>query len=265
MAISSMTLRRLSTPDPARLDWTRSSGRLRGHASGSSSNLRRTVVAVSTKRSGTCGRGEKPNLSPEPDISDRPRDILFVRSFRLTLARTFPHNVRFVRFVRRVRVQREREEVDIHPSRNLATDYSNERTDDLTMEKEEWFWAAAADGPAGDRFVIEEGDENALLVRVCREIDATETDVSWNAFGIDPTLADCFDVWITCRERYGVNHNRLIVEMARIPTFARWVRSRPKHLGSYVSNPNDPSPLVREPYRVATVERLRRMIEKTLS
>jgi hypothetical protein len=69
--------------------------------------------------------------------------------------------------------------VDIHPSRNLPTDYGSEVTDDLTRDKGDWLWAAADDGPAGDRFVIVEGGEDALWARVHREIGAMAMDVSW--------------------------------------------------------------------------------------
>ena len=122
-----------------------------------------------------------------------------------------------------------------------------------------WYWAAANDGAAGERFVIAKG-KDALWRRVRREIDADRR-CAWLAFGIKPTLADCFEVWLEGRERYGSNYNRVTLELAQVPAFAEWLRSRPNDLCNYVSNPYaTTAPLTREGYDPEVEARLRRII-----
>jgi hypothetical protein len=113
------------------------------------------------------------------------------------------------------------------------------------MDMSDWYWAAQSGGNAGDRFVIVNG-LRSLWPRVRGEISADER-CAWlpiGAKGKPPTLADCFEVWMHAREQYGVNYNRLTLELAQVPAFADWLRTRTFDLCNYVSNPCDTSPLI---------------------
>jgi hypothetical protein len=135
-----------------------------------------------------------------------------------------------------------------------------------------WYWAAAetrSDGEmedrAGDRFVIACG-QRELWSRVRREIDRGER-CAWNGFGPDDgkaTLADCMYVFLQSREMYGANYNRLTLEMAQIPAFARFVKDAPSDLCNWVSNPTAVTPIPREGYDRDIHAELGRRIAVTL-
>lgn len=114
--------------------------------------------------------------------------------------------------------------------------------------------------PAGDRFVIVGDGQDSLWRRVRREIEPSERNVAWMPFGVKPTIADCFDVWLIGREIYGANYNRVTFELAQVPAFARWLKSRPADLCNYVSN-SCARALSIEPYSEAATTRLRNLIE----
>jgi hypothetical protein len=85
----------------------------------------------------------------------------------------------------------------------------------------QWYWAAwtgAVDvSPAGDKFVIASG-QRELWRRVRSEIDADEN-CHWHSFGPKDgkaTLADCTRIFLTAREVYGANYNRLTIELAQV-------------------------------------------------
>ena len=121
----------------------------------------------------------------------------------------------------------------VHLSRQSAA-----KTEEVKMV-DDWFWASAADIgiPAGDRFVIENGQE-ALWRRVRREIDANEQ-CNWmpvNRFNKGSDIEDILDMLITVVPTCGVNHNRFILEAAKIPVFAQFLRNGRSDLCNYVSN-----------------------------
>ena len=114
-----------------------------------------------------------------------------------------------------------------------------------------WYWAAPGGGDAGDRFVIAE-DQVTLWPRVAAEIG--EEHPHWNKF--QPTLAGCFYMWITAREMYGANYNRVLFELTQVPAFRALLKRPPFDLCNVVSNPMGESPLNREPYSQEALERL---------
>jgi hypothetical protein len=120
-----------------------------------------------------------------------------------------------------------------------------------------WYWAVADDGNAGDRFVVAFGQDE-LWRRVRREIDRDEN-CSWEPFGAKPTMGDCFEVWINGRERYGANYNRVTFELACVPSFRRWLRTRPNDICNYVSNACASS-LAVQPYSHDDKERLAEIV-----
>jgi hypothetical protein len=84
------------------------------------------------------------------------------------------------------------------------------------------------DEEAGDRFVVAQGeDELQLLVQ--QEIDAFKIDpermelLEFGPSDGDATLLDCLLVLIDARELHQVTFKRAILEMARVPAFARFL------------------------------------------
>ncbi|MGI3902264.1 MAG: hypothetical protein ACRYGP_29965 [Janthinobacterium lividum] len=147
----------------------------------------------------------------------------------------------------------------------------------MTMQDEpfddapQWYWAAGSSrgsSPvrlAGDRFVIASG-QRLLWDRVRGEVDAEEQ-CAWMAFGPKDgvaTLAHCFRLFLTAREVYGANLNRVVLELAQVPAFAQFVRERPERLGETVSNPLSLDPPSREPYDYAIERQLGNVVGQTL-
>lgn len=133
-------------------------------------------------------------------------------------------------------------------------------------EREDWYWAAASDEPAGDKFIIASGTDE-LWSRVRREINANE-DCAWNALhrGHEKaTTDDVLDLILTVILPYRVNQNRFVLEAAKIPVFARFLRSARSDLGNYVSNPIHPEPLLPVArYSRQTTQQLGEAVSNTL-
>lgn len=135
----------------------------------------------------------------------------------------------------------------------------------------QWYWAAGdGDGPspedAGDRFVIASG-QRLLWRRVRGEVDKSG-EAAWNSFGPDDgkaTLADCMRVFIQAREMYGVNYNRLTIELAQVPAWAKFIKEAPSDLCNWVSNPITKADLPRPSYDPKIETQLGRQIAATLN
>lgn len=121
----------------------------------------------------------------------------------------------------------------------------------------QWYWAAGdgrADNnfepaSAGDRLVIACG-QRELWSRVRREVNLEEQ-CAWHGFGPKDgkaTLADCMRVFIHAREMYGANYNRVTIELAQVPAWARFIKDAPSDLCNWVSNPITTTPLPRAGY-----------------
>ena len=119
--------------------------------------------------------------------------------------------------------------------------------------------------PAGDRFVVAQGEE-PFWSRVRAEVEPGEH-CACMPFGpaeAEPTLADCFRVLLTGREVYGASYNRVVIELAQVPAFARFVREAPADLCNSVSNPIGHDPLPREPYSGDAERALGQAVARTL-
>ena len=134
------------------------------------------------------------------------------------------------------------------------------------MPTDEWFWACGSMGPALDKFVIENG-QDALWRRVRREIDANEH-CAW--MHIQRTnkpveIGDILDMMLTVVPCYRVNHNRFVMEAAKIPVFAKFVRNGRADLCNYVSNSTaGDAPLPVEPFSNDSMRALGRAVSDTL-
>jgi hypothetical protein len=135
----------------------------------------------------------------------------------------------------------------------------------------QWYWAAASgrgSSPtslAGDRFVVASG-QRLLWDRVRGEVDPDEQ-CAGMAFGLKDgaaTLSACFRLYLTARETYGANLNRVVLEMAQVPAFAGFIRERPERLSDAISNPISSAPLPREPYDHAIERQLGNVVGQTL-
>ena len=145
---------------------------------------------------------------------------------------------------------------------------STERFDD----QPQWYWGAASSVSeekgferADDRFVVASG-QRELWSRVGAEVDRNEK-CAWMPFGPkdgQATLADCMAVFLPAREGYGVSYNRLVLELAQVPAFARFIHKSHLNLVDFVSNPLTDAPLPREPYDRKMIERLGSRITATL-
>ena len=129
-----------------------------------------------------------------------------------------------------------------------------------------WHWASANDGPAGDRFIIEDG-QDALWRRVRSEISEGER-CAWmriHRAGKAVGLGDILDMMLTVVPLYRVSQNRFVFEAAKIPVFAKFLRSAPADLCNYVSNSCYPDHEAKpEPYSDATMRQLGRVVSHTL-
>lgn len=52
----------------------------------------------------------------------------------------------------------------------------------------------------------------------------------WSQNGFGPkdgeaTLADCTHIFLTAREMYGVSYNRLTIELAQVPAWAKMIKA----------------------------------------
>lgn len=137
----------------------------------------------------------------------------------------------------------------------------------------QWYWAAGdgrADNdlepaPAGDRFVIASG-QRELWSRVRREVNPQER-CAWHGFGSKDgkvTLAECMRIFIHGREMYGANYNRVTLELAQIPVWAKFIKDAPSDLCNWVSNPVTTTPLPRAAYDRDVEAALGRQIAATL-
>lgn len=131
----------------------------------------------------------------------------------------------------------------------------------------QWYWGVAnqTDGSAKERFVIASGQQE-LWRRVRVEVDSDEN-CAWHGFGPEngnATLADCFEVFIRGREVYGAHYNRVSLELAQVPAFARFIKDRPSDLCNWVSNPISISPLERHRYSDDAMAKLGGRIASTL-
>jgi hypothetical protein len=134
----------------------------------------------------------------------------------------------------------------------------------------QWYWAAWTGDvgevtPAGDKFVIASG-QRELWRRVRTEIDV-ERKCHWHSFGPKDgkaTLADCARIFLTSREMYGVNYNRLTIELAQVAAWAKLIKEAPSDLCNWVSNPISLESLPREKYDVDREEALGQRIAATL-
>ncbi len=120
---------------------------------------------------------------------------------------------------------------------------------------------------ARDKFVIASG-QKALWTRVRRDISLNERVAGWSAFGPrdgQVSLAGYFQIFITGREHYGANYNKVVLELAQVPAFAHFIKAIPSDLGNWVSNPISQDPLKREPYSEETTSQLGAQIAATLN
>ena len=136
-----------------------------------------------------------------------------------------------------------------------------------TKVREDWYWAAFRGEPAGDRFIIVNGKE-ALRPRIISEVDPKDLRASWKAIqrdGKPPSLEDILDMMFTVVPVYRVNHNRFVLEAAKIPVFAKFLHASRADLVNYVSNslfPDAAPPL--EPFSQAVADRLASIVSNTL-
>jgi hypothetical protein len=133
--------------------------------------------------------------------------------------------------------------------------------------KDDWYWACTSDdGPAGDRFIIENGDD-ALWPRVRQEIDRKEQ-CAWMPIHPGrktPRIEDILDLMLTVVPIYRINHNRFVFEAAKIPVFAKFLRNARADICNYVSNSCYPEYALKlEPYSNENKERLGRLVSQTL-
>jgi hypothetical protein len=144
----------------------------------------------------------------------------------------------------------------------------------------QWRWAAHSrfdDRDAGERFIVAQG-EDALQSRIHPEIerlwprlhreDDPEGQYVQQHFGPftgKATLADCLLVFLHAREVWGVTLDRALLELARVPAFARFLDEKlccGQWLGFSYLEAFEPQP--RELYSAETSERLRRRVIETL-
>lgn len=91
---------------------------------------------------------------------------------------------------------------------------------------EDWFWACGYDSPAGDKFVIANG-QSEMWIRVRREISAKEQ-CCWNPVHRGSEKAEIqhiLGLLLNVVEPRQVNRNAFIREAAQIPVFAEFIRS----------------------------------------
>ena len=79
------------------------------------------------------------------------------------------------------------------------------------------------------------------------------------------SLAGYFQIFITGREHYGANYNKVVLDLAQVPAVAHFIKAIPSDLGNWVSNPISQDPLKREPYSEETTSQLGAQIAATLN
>jgi hypothetical protein len=133
-------------------------------------------------------------------------------------------------------------------------------------QQNDWFWAAPANEPAGDRFIIANGQDE-LWRRVRTEIDPGEH-CSWmpiQRMNKGSQLEDILDMMLTVVPTSGVNLNRFVFEAAKIPVFAKFLRHARYDLCNYVSNSGFPEHKAKpEPYSDANMRKLGSIVNRTL-
>jgi hypothetical protein len=134
------------------------------------------------------------------------------------------------------------------------------------LEMDDWYWACRHEEPAGDKFIIENG-QDALWRRVRLEIDREEH-CAWMAIhprSKRPRIEDMLDLMLTVVPSYHVNHNQFVFEAAKIPIFAKFLRNGRCDLCNYVSNSSHPTDETKpEPYSDANMRRLGRIVSQTI-
>ena len=147
----------------------------------------------------------------------------------------------------------------------------------MTSIDRQWRWAAHSrfdDKDAGEKFIVAQG-EDALQSRIHPEIERlwprlhSEDDPVgqyieefFGPFNGKATLADCMLVFLHAREVWGVTLDRALLELARVPAFARFLDEAPYGRGFGFSDLDAFEP--RELYSVETGEELRRRVIETL-
>jgi hypothetical protein len=69
---------------------------------------------------------------------------------------------------------------------------------------------------------------------------------------------------LRAREMYGANYNRVVLELAKVPAFAKLIRNDTCDLGNWISNPVASAPLLRPSYDPAIERQLGNIIAQTL-
>lgn len=150
----------------------------------------------------------------------------------------------------------------------------------MTSIDRRWRWAAHSrfDGEdARDRFIVAQGGD-ALWSRIHPEIErlwprlhsedgpvGQYVEQSFGPFNGKATLADCMLVFLHAREIWGVTLDRALMELARVPAFARFVDEKlccGQWLGISDLEAFEPRP--RELHSAETGEELRRRVIETL-
>jgi hypothetical protein len=138
----------------------------------------------------------------------------------------------------------------------------------------QWYWAADNGRGtgikqfelAGERFVVASG-QRELWARVRQEINPSGK-CACDAFGPEDgraSLAHCMKVFLFSREAYGVSHNRLVLEFAKVRAFAEFIKDDGSHLCNWVSNPVSSAPLPRPAYDLKIEHALGQRIGQTLN
>ena len=129
----------------------------------------------------------------------------------------------------------------------------------------DWYWACSRDGPAGDRFIIENGQE-ALWPRVRAEISRAEH-CAWMSVhrrNKGAHLEDILDMMLTVVPSYQVNQNKFVFEAAKIPMFAKFLHDARADLCNYVSNTCYPDrSVIPEPYTNEKMQKLGCIVSHT--
>lgn len=131
---------------------------------------------------------------------------------------------------------------------------------------DDWYWAVHNVEPARQKFIIENGKE-ALFARAYREF-GTDRELAWLPMhrGSKRITTDhVFRLLLTVVPTYRVDHNRFMLEAAKIPIFAQFLRDSPSNLSDYVSNSIYGNALIPlEPYSSASTRRLGSVVSATL-
>jgi hypothetical protein len=135
----------------------------------------------------------------------------------------------------------------------------------------QWHWAAWSGDPGqsvatGNRFIVAKGQQE-LSRRILSEVCPNERchHARFGPADGNASLADCMYVFLSAREQYGANYNRVIVELARVPAWALFIKQAPSVLANWISNPTSHDPLSRERYDSEMERKLGHRIADTLS